>query len=339
MVAAEQAGDHSIIEGGSMKIRDLTAALAAACMLAACGGGGDDAPAGVSVPQGQRSVAASASADVTVSNYSTLAAPLARAVMRSAEGSAAPLAGGQQSALSVAGAARNAMLAVRPDRESALAVSSSTVPCTYGGSITVTFDDADNNQQVSRGDVLAIALSACVEEPGGAPGNGSMTMTINAIELDANQEPTAMDVSVSVSGFAEDSWGSMNGTFRIWMKQESATSTRIRISYQAVTVVDGNTTVIYDFDQYGVVSTSGGAFDLQGGLRLGGHTYAVVGGDVFGHGSSGNPSQGSVSLRDAAGDQVVIRARSSTTVDLEFYPAGASTPTATVLGMTWASLR
>lgn len=322
-----------------MKIRELAAALAAACVLTACGGGGDDAPTGVSVPQGQRSVAASASSDVTVANYSTLAAPLARAVMRATEGGAAPLAGGQQSALSVAGAARNALLAVRPDRERALAVSSSTVACTYGGSITVTFDDADNNQQVSRGDVLTIALSACVEESGGAPGNGTMSMTINAIELDANQEPTAMDVSVSVSGFAEDGWGGMNGTFRIWMREESATSTRIRVNYQAVTVADGNTTVVYDFDQYGVSSTTGGTFDLQGGLRLGGHTYAVVGGDVFSHGSSGNPGQGSVSLRDAAGDRLVIRARSSTTVDLEFYPAGASTPTATMLGVTWASLR
>jgi hypothetical protein len=32
-------------------------------------------------------------------------------------------------------------------------------------------------------------------------------------------------------------------------------------------------------------------------------------------------------------------ARSSTTVDLEFYPAGASVPSATVLGVSWSSLR
>lgn len=323
-----------------MKIRDLSAALAAACVLTACGGGGDDAPAGVSVPQGVRTVSASASADINAGNYASFSGPLARAVMQAAEGSSATVAGGSRESLALAGLARGALQAVAPDRERALAVTSSTLACTYGGSMTVTFDDADNNQQVSRGDVLTVALSGCVEEPGGAPGSGSMTMTINAIEVDAAGEPTAMDVSISVSGFADDGWGGMSGSFRLWMKQEGATSTRMRVSYQAVTVVDGNTTVVYDFDEYGVFSDSGsGSFDLQGGLRIGGQTYAVVGGNVFGHSSGSNPSSGTVSLRDAAGDQLVLRAISSTTVDLEFYAAGATTPSATLTGVTWSSLR
>jgi len=323
-----------------MKIRDLTAALAAACVLTACGGGGDDAPAGVSVPQGVRTVSASASGDINASNYASFSGPLARAVMHAADGNAAAVAGsGRESPLAMADVARSALQAVAPDRERALAVTSSTVACTYGGSMSVTFDDADNSQQVSRGDVLAVALSACVAEPGGAPGNGSMTMTINAIELDAAGDATAMDVSVSVSGFAEAGWGGMSGSFRLWMKQETATSTRMRVSYQAVTVVDGNTTIVYDFDEYGVFSDTGGSFDLQGGLRIGGQTYAVVGGDVFSHTSGSNPSLGTVSLRDAAGDRLLLRARSTTTVDLEFYAAGANTPSATLAGVTWASLR
>ena len=48
------------------------------------------------------------------------------------------------------------------------------------------------------------------------------------------------------------------------------------------------------------------------------------------------PAGGHASFRDAAGDSVRVVPRSATTFDLEFYPAGTSTPSATQTGLLWS---
>lgn len=329
----------------------MCAAAAAAALMVGCGGGGGRSAA-IEVPQGARSVAASSGSDVTGASLSAFGGPLARAVMSvSSNGVVGTVAGGRESPQR-AGNARAALpaparwvLAVagstRPGaggREQAQAVSSETIACPFGGSMTVSVNDADNNQELSAGDNVSITAFSCTLDATLPMANGGFSMTINAIELDANDEPTALDATASFSNFMLAGFGSMNGAFRLWSKVEGA-SERIRINYQALTVTESGQTVTYDFDAYGLMSEAGGSFDLNGGLRLNGQTYSVLGGDVFSFSVDNPPGFGSVRLTDAAGDAMRLTARSASTLDLEFFPAGSATATASLLGQLWSSFR
>jgi hypothetical protein len=222
--------------------------------------------------------------------------------------------------------------------ERALAVTTQTLACPYGGSIAVTVNDADNNNKLSAGDTASFVFNACVAEFGLPAANGSLAFTVNAVELDANDEPTALDASFTLSGFVENGFGSISGGFRVWFKEEGAASLRQRVSYLAATVVENAQTLTYDFDTYGLVGTTTGSFDVVGAVTIGGQTYTVTS-DVFSHTLGSLPASGTVRLRDAAGDAVILRARTSTTFDLEFLPNGASASTVLASGLAWNSYR
>jgi hypothetical protein len=325
----------------------IAAAAALAFLAAGCGGGGGS-PA-IEVPQGVRSVPASAGSDVTNNNLGTFSGPLARAVMSvSSNGVVGSVAGERESPHGVGGAraalpatARWALAVARQrpgGREQPQAVSNETIACPFGGSMAISVNDADNDEELSAGDSVTLTAFSCVLEATLPMANGSFAMTVNAVELDANDEPTALDASASFANFMLAGFGSMNGAFRLWTKTEGA-SERVRINYQALTVTEGSQPVTYDFDAYGVMSGSGGSFDLNGGLRLNGQTYAVVGGDVFSFSGDNPPGLGSVRLLDAAGDALRLSARSASTLDLEFFPAGSTAATTSLLGQLWSSFR
>lgn len=332
-----------------MMMRNCTVAAATAALLVGCGGGGGE-PAAIEVPQGVRSVAASSGADVTANSLGAFGAPLARAVMSvSSNGVVGTVGGGRESPQAASGAraalpapARWALAvagSARPSgREQTQAVSSETIACPFGGSIMISVNDADNNQELSAGDSVSITAFSCVLEATLPMANGGFAMTINAVELDNNDEPTALDATASFSSFTLAGFGSMNGAFRLWTKTEGS-SERIRINYQALAVTESQQTVTYDFDAYGLMSASGGSFDLNGGLRLNGQTYSVVGGDVFSFSGDNPPGFGSLRLVDAAGDALRLTARSASTLDLDFFPAGSTTASASLLGQLWSSFR
>jgi hypothetical protein len=321
--------------------------------LVACGGGGggDGGSAGVEVPQGVRSGSASTGSDVTAVNATSFAGPLARTVMSAADGSAGGVASGREApqarsaATTTAGrwsgfvfdaAARS--LSSAAGREQALAVATETVSCSMSGTVTLTVNDADNNQKLSAGDTATFQFNACVEVAGMPAASGTLSFTVNAIELNAQNEPTALDASFTLTGFVEAGFGTTNGSFRTWFKDESSSSTRQRISFLGASVVEAGQTRTYDFDVYGVVSTAGGNFDLNGAIGIGGQTYAMSS-TVFSHNSGAMPSVGALTLRDGAGDAVILRARSATTFDLEFQAAGSATPTVIAAGQLWNDYR
>jgi hypothetical protein len=321
--------------------------------LAACGGGGggDSAPSGVSVPTAVRSGSASASSDLTAANASGFAGSMARAVMSGADGSVPGVSAGRESPLTRGGSGvlsqgrlafvfgSAARAAAGNGREQAQATSTQTVACPLGGSMTITLNDADGNQKLSAGDSANIQFNACVAEAGKPAATGTLAFTLNAVELDAQQEPSALDASITLTAFAENGFGSMSGSFRVWFKQESSTSTRERISYLGTAVAESGQTLAYSFDVYGASTSSGsGSFDINGAVTVGGQTYAVTS-TVFGHGNGTLPDVGALTIRDAAGDAVIVRARSTTTFDLEFQPVGAAAPTVLAGGLLWSNYR
>jgi hypothetical protein len=328
-----------------MAMNRWLAAPALALAMAACGGGGGSSgSAAVVVPTGVRAGSASAGSDITLGNAGSFAAVMARAVMSGADDSVPGVSGTREAPQSRT--VRDALsgkwigYAVHTAaREQAQATSTQTLDCPGGGSVTVTVNDADNNQKLSAGDTASFQFAACVIEAGLPAATGSLAFTVNAIELDANDEPTALDASLTLNGFAEAGFGSLSGGFRIWFKEETATSTRQRVSYLATTVIEQLQTLRYDFDVYGVFGSTGGTFDLNGSIVIGGNTYAMSTPTLFSNAAGALPNAGVLVLRDAAGDQVILRARSATLFDLEFQAAAATTPTPVLTNQPWNNYR
>lgn len=323
-------------------------ALALAALVAACGGGGggggDDGTT-VVVPSGPRSVSASAGADVSSTNFGTLSPPMVRAVLGgSANGLISPLQADDRSRALATGPGPawpgGTMLAwlrhlPDPSRKRAAAVSSEVLPCELSGSITVRFDDADNNGTPSRGDSLQFTAVDCVDGFGLPAANGGFTMNLNAVELQQG-EPVALDVSGTFQNFALQGYGSLNGAFRLWTRFETAASTRLRVSYQGTVLADPSGTVVYDFDIDGLANEISASYEISGGIGVGGATYAVSTGVRLQVAAGQFPAVGQVSFRDAAGDSVRVVARSATSFDLEFYAAGATSPGGTMTALRWS---
>jgi hypothetical protein len=333
-----------------MAMNRWLAAPALALVLAACGGGSGGGSAAVVVPTGVRAGSASSGSDLTLANAGSFAGVMARAVMSGADDSVPGVSGTRESPQSrtmiaaLSHARWTTLLAITSrtmvsGREQSQATSPPVaLPCLSGsGSITV--NDADNNQKLSAGDSASIVFNACVLEAGLPAVTGSISFTVNAIELDANEEPSALDASMTLGGFAESGFGSLSGAFRIWFKEETPTSTRQRVSYLAASLIEQAQTLTYDFDVYGVFGSAGGTFDLNGSIVIGGNTYAMSTPTLFSNAPGALPNVGALVLRDATGDQVILRARSATTFDLEFQAAGAATPTVVSPGLLWNSYK
>lgn len=325
--------------------------LVALATLTACGGGGGEPPA-VEVPSGVRTATPSAASDVRADNLETLAPPLVRALLFGGSGDLLdPIGGGGVTPQAVGpgrsasahrlpttvGATLQAWLRHLPPagRRQALAVSEETLPCGISGTIRVSFDDVDNNQDLSAGDSIAFFADACVDDLGLPATNGGFTMRVNAVTLDSAGDPVALDVSASFQDFGVAGYGTMNGAFRLWTRQETAASTRLRLSFLATTVTDPAGSVTYDFDVDALANVQSGSFEIGGGLVLGGQTYALSSPARIGFPTGLPPSTGELRLADAAGDTLRVVPRSAETFDLQFWPAGATAPLVTLPSRRW----
>ena len=322
-------------------LRGLGAMILAA--LAACGGGGGgDAPAGVQIPQGTRSGAASAGSEVNESNVRSFAGPLARAVMSAGDSSLPSI-----SSVRDTPQARSRRMAAQGQRWTRLALahlasseqplSTTTRPlrCPFGGGLTLTLVDDDNNGKLSAGDRLSIVTVACRSELGQPASTGSLALTINAIELDGNDDPTALDVTITFSGFEEEGFGTLSGSVRLWFKDDGSGGERLRLSYSAAAVTGQGDSVAYDFDITGnSAGNGGGTADLNGSFVFRNDSYAMTSTTFAFNAGSKSPASGSVTLTDFLGNKVTLRARSNDTFDLVFKPLGL--PEIVIPGFLWS---
>jgi hypothetical protein len=215
-------------------------------------------------------------------------------------------------------------------------VMSEPLPClNVGGSGTITFDDTDNNEKVSAGDSITLAVTNCLLDPGIPAANGSLNLAINAVELDSDEMPTALDASATFSSFTVGEYGTFNGAMRLWTKPEGA-GDRSRVSYRDTSVTTASGTVVFNFDVYGLGDGVSSTFDLNGGLTIDGHTYSMVSSGVMTALGSSPPASGVLQLRDYAADAAQLTARSATTFDLAFLPAGMTVPTRSLPGLFWS---
>ena len=322
-------------------LRGLGAMILAA--LAACGGGGGgDAPSGVQIPQGTRSGAASAGSEVNESNVRSFAGPLARAVMSAGDSSLpsissardTPQARSQRMAAQGQRWTRLA-LANLSSREQPLSTTTRPLRCPFGGGLTLTLIDDDNNAKLSAGDRLSIVTVACRSELGQPASTGSLALTINAIELDGNDDPTALDVTITFSGFEEDGFGTLSGSVRLWFKDDGSGGERLRLSYSAAAVTGQGDSVAYDFDITGnAAANGGGTADLNGSFVFRNDSYAMSSTTFAFNAGSKSPASGSVTLTDFLGNKVTLRVRSNDTFDLVLKPLGL--PEIVIPGFLWS---
>jgi hypothetical protein len=307
------------------------AVLSVLTTLVACGGGGggDDAPSGVQIPQGTRSGTASANSEINAGNASSFAGPLARAVMSAGDpksvpgvsnGRDTPQARGERAALQGQRWVRLA-LANLSSREQPLSTTTRVLRCPLGGGLTLTLIDDDNNAKLSASDRLQIVTAACRSEPGQPSSTGSLALTINAIELDGNDDPTALDVTIAFTGFEEEGFGTLEGAVRLWFKDDGTGGERLRLSYSAAAVTEQGDSVRYDFDITGNSAANGSDnVDLNGVFVIRNASYAMTSTTLAFNAGSNRPTSGSVTLTDFLGNKLTLRAQSDSAFELEFDP-------------------
>jgi hypothetical protein len=317
-------------------------ACAVALTLAACGGGGGSDPR-VTVPTGVRSVAASAGADLTTANAATVAAPVVRSISGTGAGDVLPLGASARQAgpLGAVQFDRLVRLAVRPavPRERIAQASAQPLGCISGfGSIS--FTDADGDQEPGRGDSITLDTTNCVLDGSLPAVSGRFTLTINVAELRGN-ELVGLDVSATLVNFGAAGYGTATGNFNLWTRTSGATTTA-RLSYQGsvmTEVVNGTpTSVTYNFDTLTRVTGGVASTEISGGIGIGGQTYVLE--TVTPLTGMPEPIGGALRIKDAQGDYVQITALNATSFDLAFYLASDPVnPALSLPGQRWDDYR
>ena len=338
-----------------------SALLLVAAMMASCGGGGQgDAPAPLEVPLGLRVETASAGSDLSVGQMPLQGAALAHAVMFTTGHPMASVAVSPQAAsvgrLATAGGdlLRHALAPGRASwsRINTLGPQVVTEPCLVRGALRISVDDTDGNQRWSAGDRIALQATDCVTAPDAPILQGLFALTLERVDMDDSGQVNALLASGSMVGFAVGSSATMDGGFKLWLRNETDFAQRLRIRYEDMLVRrTGQGTLLFDFDVLTLASSREVLHTLSGGLVIDGLTYRLEPVDgaplvlTLGGGLPGSfyeppsdvwPRSGALRLLDAAGDALVLRARPGALLDLEFTPAGASVPTASLLSQPWS---
>lgn len=319
-------------------------ALLAAAALTACGGGGGGGGSTptVEVPTA-RSGTASSGADMTVANFPARSTQSVDALLATVGGDLAlsqPFSADRAQAASLGrwAARRGAAGIASTARKQALAVDSETFSCNVSGTLTVTVNDADNNNVPTAGDSASFSFTDCVSQAGAPAINGSFGLVFNALVLNSQQEPTAFDATVTMDALTVEGLGSLDGSARLWVVPVTG-GERSFVRYQLMASVTAGVTSVLDFDVDETVTTTRSTSRINGNLRLGSQTYAVVQVEPFDT-TNGDPSSGQLRITDAQGDRLLITAR-GTLVDREFFLAGnaSSTPDAAIIGTPWSAFR
>jgi hypothetical protein len=313
----------------------LPVSLACAALLAACGGGGGGGG------NTSTTTAASAHSDVNASNYQSFSAPMAMAVLDAGGGaSVAGVFGGTATAQSTMLVQRALAASGRATIQSATrqATGSQTAPCDFAGSIAVTVNDANNNAKVDAGDSLTVSATNCQFASADAPINGSFSMTVQSLQTNTQGQPTSVQVSGSFNNLSSGS-DTLNGGFTLALGLPADGSESISMSFINLTAAHtGLAPVTYNLTLSAAYAANGtGSFSINGTLQPGSEVYLLEQVQPFVVSSSSPyPLSGALRLQDVAGDALELDAVGGNLVDFKFYPAGATQPSATLLGQPWS---
>jgi hypothetical protein len=307
----------------SMRVAPVVGAVG--LLLVGCGGGGGG---GDSTP---------ATAGFTASNYQTVAAPVAEAVVSVADVASLlgdftsgelPMEVGQAPTQPDPVALLTRLMAAHAgtDREQAQQSQPISLTCSGGGSITGSVNDADNNNAVSAGDSISIQANSCSEDGSVTTGGlgvsvsqygnqaGALTLSFNNLRVD--------DVSV-------------NGTAT--MNFNVGTQTSVTLRFNNVSFADGASTLHLGFTAAITAPASGPmSLSVSGGLDANGHDYTLSQRLPYTFIDGSLQSGGTLQVQEALGARLWILAGTSRFTYQYFAPGNAgTTPDATTPGMAY----
>lgn len=315
-----------------MLIRNLLA-VSVVSALAACGGGGG----GQTPTVAQTAALNSANQNVAAQDAaSTSSMPLL---------SAQTLTGAQVTDESVLFSLARAQLDKLPTYlaqakvNSALtgAVQSQTMACRFGGSLTASVTDADNNGVVSAGDSVTITGNNCIEPEGTLTGSlsfavnsvigtfgassysGSLTMTFNGFSVTSSQFSAnangALTVSVTANGLNTGSLTVSATSLSVAGTYAGITRSRTLANYSATSTRSPNSTYGYitSYTMSGTLTSS--ALSSQAISFATSTPFVSRSSDYY-------PSSGVMVITGAANSKVKLTALSATQVKQELDANG-----------------
>ncbi|HEU0199847.1 MAG TPA: hypothetical protein VFR86_05385 [Burkholderiaceae bacterium] len=332
--------------------RRLFVASTAIALLSACGGGGGDGgtppPAGGPAPapavtitsNNQTALARSTlGGGLGLGNARVLAAqPGARALAvlpGSAPQMAPPLAVIAQRGIDVAVRPRPSAAAFRPR---ALAVTTETEACGFSGSITIAFDDRDNDEDVSAGDDIAVTFNQCRESAEDLI-NGTVVVSITSVSAASASrlEFAGAMAFQSVTVAFGSTTATLNGSLAVaFLETTSLSRLTLTVGAGGLTLTIAqpgySDTIIYAsgarIDVTSTVSPAATSVSMNGSFSassIGGTVTVATLQPVRQLDVDVYPSSGQILVTGAGGSRLRITVLSNTTVRLELDADGDGT--------------
>jgi hypothetical protein len=322
----------------------LATAVVAASSLYGCGGGGDNAAAlgAARITEANAVTVTAAAFDVADALYSTSAdsASLLTGVLtQTPTGQFSIVDFTAKKLLASAGLAIPAVPSVTG------VVLSETFLCTGGGSLTVTFNDADNDDELSTGDSGTFAFANCVED--GVSVNGAFSIYGLVVSGTSTSPAQTVGATVAFSNFQFNDGvdiGSVNGDLSLQVAATRSATTNYSITIagsQLAMTLNGANRVLSNYAanlaingatsgyQYGLSATLAGA-GLPGSITM--NTPSPFVGILGGY-----PASGTMVIGGAGNSSLRLIANSATSVTIQTDANGDGNYEASTT-MTWAQL-
>jgi hypothetical protein len=222
-------------------------------------------------------------------------------------------------------------------------VVSETIACGISGSMTITFDDADNDQQLSTGDSMSFSANNCTED--GMIMNGGVSMNNVSVSGDPLSAPHSMQLSMQANNFTVTEGVesiALNGGMTMTESTNDGVLFTHAITGSSIQVTEGgvsaslsnfsieatedDNTLAYTLDLNATVSSS----------ELGG-SVTIVTDTVFTGIEPNEPSSGQATITGANNSRVTLIAMGSDNVRLEIDEDGNGTAE-TFIDTTWGAL-
>lgn len=305
--------------------------VSASMLLAGCGGGGggDDGagPAVAVVPLSSTnydgtSMVVAASVAGSQSAYESFVGLSANAAGDQGKSAYGALGSGKVDAM--ARFALDRLLASQASKLKAAAVETVSTACLDGGTLSIGFNDADNNGVESQGDSLTVQAANCVLVAGQPAVNGRLTVVINSLSVDAHGVPVSASLTMAYSNFSSDGFV-MNGSVTV-----TTNTTTLTLVYSNLSASYEGQTLTYNFTVVQQVSVSPNTLAVNGRIVINGSSYGLSTPVVAQLGNGAYPYAGTLRITDGRGNRVDA-VMSSTGFVSKLYLAGdevvdASTP-------------
>ena len=213
-------------------------------------------------------------------------------------------------------------------RETPAASSTVNRACSFGGTLSATGNDANDNQRLDAGDSLTANFSGCVMESGTPALSGGLDITVNGATYSGS---TLTALSITATFRSLSSGGStLTGAADLTVNASAGS-----VAFHDTSSVRGGKTTVYNFTASVTTSGAQNVLAVSGPITIAGAGYTlstptpIVMGTVY-------PASGLLRVADSAGGRVDIVIRPAD-FDLDLYLPGDALRDAHAT-YTWAAL-